>query len=471
MFFESLPPEHIVLSLDEVLFTNFAESKNSETNSADLSVAERLLLKPRIGEERFSHRLMQHDGDDASAACIVLSECLRNPEHHLEIMELRTNNVKEIIEKVLPEKPDDWKRIEDLEGFLNLRGSSLVLINEEKKCAIVVFCNPNDDRLRLIACLLPRLLPWYFEEKPLDKDETLYLVSMIGDSFEEYVKNVEVVMQRFDVQKQHLKLSFRKMAKASVNTRKRDLDRKIALLDTNIGTLMSQIAEKSEDRRMYLLQRHAMESGTQTESNLNDMFAFLDSSKNVEIAGTTDRGSVIFCAKSDLVNYPDAMPALIANKRSALYQYATPVFTEERLAKLMKAIFIDEELTVRMGTFFEMNPSTLDVRCARLPNAGSILKVEQRCENPHHANFHCLGDNGRLIAECMTNLDYVGMLNQMIVATGSMNLLEIPTFRAFMLLMVRSNEEFIQLPDGRIVTPLKALQYLEEREEENKEHE
>ena len=83
-----------------------------------------------------------------------------------------------------------------------------------------------------------------------------------------------------------------------------------------------------------------------------------------------------------------------------------------------------------------------------------------------------MGNYSRTINECLRNRNYIGALEQSIASCKSLNFCDSPVMSEFMRQMygltdtTLTNNRCIELPDGRVVTPKEAIEYLKSQKEE-----
>ena len=138
--------------------------------------------------------------------------------------------------------------------------------------------------------------------------------------------------------------------------------------------------------------------------------------------------------------------------------------TDERIYRLMTAIFRDEQLKLRTCAAYRLNFSEGTYAGLKFYDYDRELLAEHT-PNQHIHQYGCFGNNGPHIRKAMLDRDYVTAISLCCACTSNMNLTESNTGTFFMeQILGNSPGNIIQMPDGKCVTPLEAVKWLEEQE-------
>jgi hypothetical protein len=162
----------------------------------------------------------------------------------------------------------------------------------------------------------------------------------------------------------------------------------------------------------------------------------------------------------------------IANNTSYVYndgngrRYTS--ISSEHMKKLMRAIFLDKTLRVKMcaAYMFNLNGNVSPLRDHAFPSEFNTFM-----QNPHIDSLGCMGDYTKNINTLLSNNNYILALEECIASCKSLNFGDSAAMQRFMKAMyggeTRLNNRCIELPDGSVVKPVKAIEWLEQQEAQN----
>ena len=129
----------------------------------------------------------------------------------------------------------------------------------------------------------------------------------------------------------------------------------------------------------------------------------------------------------------------------------------------MKAIFLDQTLKMRFCSSY-----TFNLRGNVRANQGhdySAIEFRDCTPNTHIDRYHCMGNYERVINEMLMEHNYIGAIEQCMASTVSLNFSDGCVMEEFMRRMYgisdySVNIRCIELPDGKVVEPKEAIEYL-----------
>ena len=159
----------------------------------------------------------------------------------------------------------------------------------------------------------------------------------------------------------------------------------------------------------------------------------------------------------------DAAFALIQNKRSVIYTQSS-MYPAEHIAKLMKALFVDETIRLRFCSAYDLNV------------AGGVSGIKSydykedsldRMPNPHIRYHACLGNHRQALDAAMKKRDYIGAIEQTVASASSMNVLDTLVMEEFCRDLFRNRtSRWFEAPDGTKMNLIEALDYVTKEETE-----
>lgn len=134
------------------------------------------------------------------------------------------------------------------------------------------------------------------------------------------------------------------------------------------------------------------------------------------------------------------------------------------MKRLLRAIFVDEVLKIRLCAAYTLNFATGEY-AGRKGYAFARDIVIDHTPNQHIQGFRCLGQNERMIRDSMRQHDYVGAVSACIQSAKSVNVTEDTTCKLMINRLFASDAtKFIQMPDKTTMTPFDAVKWLEEQD-------
>lgn len=358
--------------------------------------------------------------------------------------------------------PEGFEAPELINTFAREKFNGRILINEETRTTIVLLSNVTSMKQHMICAILPVLLPWcHFDDKPLNDLEFKYLESFLGDELEDYNLAYLELYRSLDLEKYILRNTMKKLNDSMRKKKEERLTNDIDSCRNEINSLMAKINIIQNQMNAFTDELFGALNRMDKDPT-EEMMKFLERTENIKLESVDDNGNIKVFVSGDLVNYPNAIGVLVNNTNSVVYEFRTAPALED-VKKLLLAIFDTQELTVRLGSYFKVNPFEGRV----ISCGGSDLETikQQNClPNPHLYHFNCLGGNSMAIAQKMRNGDIVGALMQCQAAVSSLNLRENPSFRYFINDLLTIKTKCIRLPDGQYVDAERAIEYLNQKE-------
>lgn len=367
-----------------------------------------------------------------------------------------------------------YVHLEDVEKFLEQRKvRARIMLSEESKNTIVFMERIDLKRWHLIQALTTRYLPWYFKENPLNTEESTLIKSLTGRYAPDYEAAIEVFADKFDFKTQEIRAKLSGFETAFEKTKLKDIRREMERIRETLESLDRQIAEAhtrwqdlSTDE--FGLMEKIRIGVTDDDSELMKFFI---NSKALELIDANN-GRLEFWVKTYISHWdPELFGPMIRNKNSCFYadrwanngkRFANGEFTDERIERLMKAIFENETVKLRVCAKYYLD----FVRCGyggfnHIDYPEALLRTNT--PNQHIQEYACLGNNHGAISQCVREKEYVGAVVSCIASASNINLGEPHTVSLFMREISKNTVgRIIELPDGTCVTPVEAAKWLEE---------
>lgn len=388
------------------------------------------------------------------------------------VRDIRVNSEKSghvfgLIQRRLSELHPEFKELEIVREFYKGSFEVLCFLNREKKSVLMFVANMNMRKYHYLQCAILASLPWYFDPKKGITDDERSLIDALQDKDnpEAYIAAVTKIAERYDFNTYRVKAL---LSNIETEYERHELDvvnSEISRIDSELEELNARYADINRLRRDKCIRRIGLrESIDRGPSGDSDIMSYFIRNKHLYLESVN--GISITFSVHDYMTYFDeeSIGSYLRNKSGYIYRYAGPKFTKDNIEKLMRAIFVDGTLKLRVCASFRI---TLNGRVQAMRHAdfkdfgGEFLSC---MPNPHINNYACMGGYERKVNEALVNGNYIMAIEQCIASTKSLNFHDDTVILAFMERLCNgdagSEEKYIELPDGNIVSPVEALDWI-----------
>lgn len=457
----------------------------------------RALVGSRIGDDSldltFSHSTYDKESAEyarekspvtnmmeyAIANCIgvsVLAEKGRLNIHNLSHPREEANEAWIEIFTHLPEAYPDWVRVEKVTNYYSdcTKGKMHVLcfVNPSLKSTLVITPCLDIHKMHILQTGITVFLPWYFPsgEKKVVTEKEYQLINSFKESTPAmYMDCITEIARQYDFRSAHIRSCLGDFEVKAWDRERTSLETEVTRCNNQIDEYTRRItdllrAKREYDTRLYgIITRIA-----QSKERDSALMQYFMENTALSIA-RVDGLNIDFYVKTDLVMFgdEDEVEECINDDYSYIYRpdgdSLDHIIKTEDMRRLMTAIFIDRTLKMRVCTFFKFSAAG-EVSAPSKHIFG--WEFNDATPNPHHYHFHCIGDYVADIVSCLQKYDYIGALSKCVMSCGSINMHEQVTISHLMECLygvdTNVNNRCIVLPDGRVVTPKEAIEYLKE---------
>lgn len=363
----------------------------------------------------------------------------------------------------------NYTKVENITVFFAKTFNVHAFICSERK-DVIIFCEKLDIRkYHYLQCALLALFPWYYNPKDgLDPLLMELVQTLRSSSSDAYNAVIEEIANRFDLQKRLItkalngfELINERENLEKAKTYSQNCDREIEKLSDNIMRLI-------REKREHDLKVFALEKKINSNNCGNELMNYFLDNDSIELVEACNEGtanmSIKFIVKTYL-SYFNEEPLLnmIDARSSAIYGRCSNTISSDQMAKLLKAIIVEEELKLRVCGCWYMS-TTDDIHPIRGYDYGS--RFDTYMPNTHLDEYTCIGTHRQAINSCLANHNNIAAIEQTIASTMSLNTLDMTVMCEFIYRLYHTGKKIIELPDGTIVTPTEAVKYLEEKDNE-----
>lgn len=359
----------------------------------------------------------------------------------------------------------DWHRLDKVTEFFRKTFYSVCYIQPESKNVIIFVDNLDIRKMHYLQCSILAFMPWYFNpDEGVSELEMELIRSLREKSSAPYEDCIRRIAERYDFRTEKIRNLLRgfenRYERADCEATKNEISSRVR----NIENLNAQIAEQL--RMKHVLETKLLGLETKLAENTSDselMEYFLCNRKlSLESVDDTKMTFIVM----DRLSYfdEDMLKTLLDRETSYIYmpngRSCNNIIPKEDMRMLLEAIFIDQKVYVRFCAAYRF-----DIMGSVRGLSGYHFGGEYReyMPNPHINQYHCMGNYERTINELLMNRNYIGALEQCIASCKSLNFGDSVVMAHFMSTLYGLNGSIpncIELPDGRIVDPKSAIEWL-----------
>ena len=367
----------------------------------------------------------------------------------------------------------DWHYLDKVTTFFKKTFYALCFINPEKKSVIVFVENMDIRKMHYLQCSIFAFLPWYFDPKlGVSKVEMELIESLREKTPTKYEDCIARIAEQYDfraAQIRQLLAGFETRYEVMERDRvRREIQNCIEYID-NLNNQIGDYLRAKNDYEIRLLGLEAKIANGSEESEIMDYFLH---NKNLVLESVTN-DSMVFVVKTYLEYFDeDLAERVIHNETSYVYRPngrgCNNIIPAEDMRMLMTAIFLDQKLRIRFCAAYKFN---MNGSVSAMSRYGFGAECRDCTPNTHIDKFGCLGNYQRSINELLKHHDYIGAIEQCSASCKSLNFNDSPVMQEFMRRMYgipdyqgSVNTRCIELPDGTVVTPVDAINWLKTQE-------
>ena len=396
---------------------------------------------------------------------IIHNFCHSSQESNHSWMEL----MKSSFTNVYP----DWHRMEKVTDFFRKTFYTLCFINPDKKSAVVFVDNMDTRRMHYLQCSIFAFLPWYFDPKlGVSKIEMELIESLRNKDSSKYEECIAIIAEQYDFRTAKIRQLLSGFETRYEHAECARVRRDIEGFDNYIDSLNRQIRDYLKARRdteIKLLGLEAKIANGSDESEIMDYFLRNDRL----ILDSVNDDYITFAVKSYIEYFDeDLAERVIDNDSSYVYRPngrgCNNIIDKEDMRKLMTAVFIDQTIRIKVCAAYSFSMDG-DVRGISRYCYGP--ECREHTPNPHIDAYSCIGNYSQSINELLRRHDYIGAIEQCAASCKSINFNDSTVMCEFMRRIYgisdrqnNVNMKCFELPDGSVVTPIDAINWIKSQE-------
>lgn len=461
---------------------NYFRNINGQSFGTDNSFLAtlRALVAPRMkeeddiflqfGESNYSARQVSGISADTAIGAICDDYGLNDVHEkiiiHNFIADHESNLANMRVIERLPACCPGYHQLDKVKAFYQKSFDVDCYINPERKSVIVFVDKLDNKKLHYLQVSILAFLPWYFNpEEGVSDIEMQLIYSLRETSPDKYQQCLAKIAEQYDFRTARIRqllsgfeTKYEKIERDRVRNEIEVTDSRINQHNDEIGNLFG--IRNGLCIKLMGLERKIEEGGE--DSEIMEYFLCNNHLVLEEVTNT----DLYFCVK-DYLTYFDREIAekCINNERSFVYGNHHGA-SAEKMKKLMWELFVSEEprLRIKVCAAYRFN---LNGNVSAQANHYFSNEFSDCMPNPHIDRWNCMGNYVTTINQLLMDHNYIGALEQCVASCKSLNWGDSSVMSTFMNAMWNSGDKCIELPDGRVVKPAEAINWLERQEAEN----
>lgn len=439
----------------------------------------RALLAPRIGAEdsitlRFTssnYQASQLNGIPVSdvVGAITGPMCLDingvfAVHDFMSSQESNLANMK-IIEKGFTDRYEGYYRLDKMTAFFKKSFPVICYVNPTKKNVVLFTESLDIKKMHYLQMAILPAMPWYFNpEAGISELEMELIQSLKERTSEKYEACIRQIAEKYDFRTARIRQMLAGFEHRYEQIECERVRNEITKTDNEIQRLNEDIGSQYNVRRDCCIRLLGLEQKIAQGGDDSEIMDYFLCNNKLYLEHVTNT-EMHFCV-ADYLSYfdKDMVERILSNNRSFVYSSAQGSIAPEKMAKLIKAIFIDETLHIKFCAAYRFN---LNGNVAALTGHEFPAEFGNCMPNTHINNFHCMGGYERTINQLLKDNNYIGALEQCIASCKSLNWGDPTVMSRFMISLYGNAKSIIELPDGSYVKPAAAIKWLEEQEAAN----
>ena len=362
-----------------------------------------------------------------------------------------------------------WHPLEKVTQFFKKQFYVLCFVNPDTRCVVLFTDNMDIRKMHYLQCGIFAYLPWYFDPAQGVSELEMELINSLREkTSEKYMDCLSKLAEKYDFRTAKIKrllsgfeTRFEEIERDEAQECLRNKMSYIENLNRQIGDALAE--QRRIEIRLLGLETKIAQGGD--DSEIMDYFM----RNNSLVLESVNNTTMVFGVKCYLSYFDEDMAkSMIDNPTSYVYRPrgrgCNNIIPAEDMKMLMNAIFIDQTLRVKMCAAYEFK---LDGNVRARNGFAYGSEYREYTPNTHIDRFACIGNYQRPINSFLAKHDYISAIEQCVASCRSLNFGDYPVMQEFMSRLYEISDynvniRCIELPDGKVVKPKEAIEYLKE---------
>jgi len=361
----------------------------------------------------------------------------------------------------------NWKKhlktytpCEDLRLFYIKTLNGLFYVDEANKSTVIFLDSCDVKKYHALQMMIPKYLPWLFVDTPLSKKETALLKSLGNRSSGDYERIIEDFANDFDMRSEIIRSKlagfetvFERQQINDATNSISEYERQYSMHLKTLQKVLSQINEQ----KILLAGLKCKVNDIGENSEIMDYFLCNKQLNLISVSGT----EIEFVVNGYADVYDEeAFEAYVGSHFGYMYRDISDSITTVQMEKLYRAIFDDNILKLRISAAYRA-----DMQRGITPLKEYFFPPESQTylPNPHIQKYGCIGGYASRFQEYAHKHDYVGAIDQAVMSARNINWHDSTVINSFAHTLSCTSIKCIETPDGTLMSPSKAIKYLEKK--------
>lgn len=352
----------------------------------------------------------------------------------------------------------DWQRIEKVTAFFSKAFKVACFVNPTRKNVLLFTEDLSMRKFHYLQCGILAFFPWYFKPEDGVSDEEMALInSLRNDSADDYVRCINAIAQKLNIREGFIKQSLSRYEASIYDGRISALEDAIRDYKRNLQDLQERYASTLQAMNGRMMSLASLVAARDKNDGKTELMDYFLQNKRLKL-DYTNGTQIGFTATGYLEYFDEDMArTYLDNPRSYFFRRDDDPFSHEEIKLLMENIFITRRFKVRVYGKYVIDSYTNSVN-GRSGETDSDLTL---LPNPHIFEYACLGGNGLLVSDMLSNGDYVSAIEQCVCSAQSLNIADGAVMQRFIDRFCASTNSFLEdAVNGNILTPKEAIEEL-----------
>lgn len=463
---------------------------DSFQNDVSFVASLRALVAPRMKEDDelyFSYGYSdlserQLAGLDTSRAIRLCTDIIRNSDYNrnrIVLHDFRHYNDAanrawmELMKSSFEQSFPGWSRLEKVTMYYQKKFNVLCFINPELRTVQIFTEGLTLKNYHHLQAGIFAFLPWYFNPADgVSELERALVDSLTKTSSDQYEDCIAKIAEQYDFRTGRIKKMLAGFETRYERNLLREKKQTLESINRELDALRERVRDYLRRKTQIDLTIFGLEMKINGGSEESEMMDYFLSNRRLSLQEVTDE-QMTFVATGYFTYFDeDAAERCIKNHTSVLY---CPDGTDcdryipaDDMELLMRAIFLDQKLKMRVCAAYTLY---LEGGCRGINGYRYGPEFKTYTPNPHTDRYHCLGSYEDAINNFLRDRKYLEAVEQCVASCSSLNFCDPAVISVFVKRLYgidgNVNIRCVELPDGSVVKPLEAIEYLKKEAEQN----
>lgn len=356
---------------------------------------------------------------------------------------------------------DGYEELEMIEGYFAKSFPVLCFTNRDLQTSVIVVKRLDVRKLHLLQTAILAIMPWYYDPKNRDsitKDELALLESLGGKDYCAYADCLSKLITKYDLRAARIRRLMDGFETRADNKRIESIIRDLENHASAINSYNNAIAELIRDRNeKQIVLMGLKQKVAETKGNGSELMGYLIRNSRIDVADVSDDAMTIIAKDYFEFFDEDLVERSLNYSYSDVYNMFSDSICAEDMVQLLRAIFLDKELKLRVAAAYQIRIGSGVNGLGRYDRDGMY---DDAMPNPHIYYYECLGDYVRTLNQLVQGNDYIGVVDQCLASVRSLNWGDSCVMEKFLNDMYDDGFRCVELPDGSVVYPSDAIAWL-----------